>query len=715
MPQSNKINKTLSNFYTSRRRLKYAFVILLLLVGLSGTFLTKISFDFDFESFFPVGHPDRAVFAEFNERFAYDNDFLLLSFSNEEGIFNRGFLQKVSEITRQIDSLKATVETLSPVSIGLPVKTSMGLSMIKILHPDDQERLAKDSLRIIKNGTFEKNFFSLEDHSLILRIKHQHFDDFRQSEDYISQVQSIITNGGIDDFHLAGRTSVQSEFIRLIQTDFGVFIVIAFAIIILFLKIQYGSWPAVFIPLMLIVATIVTTLGLMTALGYSLNILTVLIPTIISFVAISDVIHFYTKYQVTILEGADRREALLKTVKEIGLATFLTSLTTGIGFISLVTIKVLPVQLLGIFTAVGVFIAFIYTFILLPFFSESLTVKDQRKTIFWQRFSMWCFRFSVANQNSILVAGGLLLAIGITGASLIKIDAYLLDDLPEDSFSRQSFSEIDRKFGGTKPWNLYFYTGDSSTVYDQAVLEELRDVQTYLSDTYGLKNITGPVEETRLIRQSYRGGIASDYKLPDTSEELNQLLSYNTYLAKRQIVIVENDQRNFGKISGFIPEWGSLRTSAKDRELIEYLDNIDSDLLTYKITGTTYLIDRSHEYLSVNLFWGLLFAFCAVAVISVVLFRSFSMIIISLIPNVLPVLLTAAVIGFFNIPIKLTTSIIFAVSFGIAVDDTIHFISKFRFEKTKHSTLDAVRNTFKTAGMAIIKTTVLLCLGFGVF
>lgn len=712
---NDKINKSISNFYTSKQRLKYAFYVLMILVFLSGGFLTKISFNFDFESFFPVGHPDRSVFMEFKNRFNYDNDFLLLSFKNSNGVFKSEFLQKVDSITEKIGRLHETEEVLSPTNIAIPVKTSFGLSRIKVLHTENKDRLIQDSIRIVNNGTFERNLFSIENNAIIIRIKHKHFEDFQISEEYVNQVRAIIKNEGLQNYNLAGRTSVQSEFVNLIKTDFGLFILLAFAIIIIFLKIQYGSWPAVFIPILLIITTIVTTLGIMVALGYPLNILTVLIPTIISFVAISDVIHFYTKFHITLLECASRQTALMKTIKEIGLATFLTSLTTGIGFISLVSIKVIPVQLLGIFTAVGVFIAFIFTFILLPFFSKYLIQKKDKKTLFWQNISMWCFDVAQKYQNLILGVSFLLIIVGIIGASKIKIDAYLLDDLPKDSFSRNSFEQIDKTFGGTKPWNLYFYTKDDSSILRADILNELDQIQGYLKNVYGLKNITSPVEETKFVRQAYNGGLSKDFELPKNQEELKKVLKFNDQLANRNIVIINGSERSYGKISGFIPEWGSLRTSEKDDILLKYLSERKSQLINYKITGTTYLIDRSHEYLSVNLFWGLLFAFCSVGVISVILFRSFSMILITLIPNILPVLLTAAVIGFWEIPIKLTTSIIFAVSFGIAVDDTIHFISKFKIERSKFNTTDAVKNTFMTAGMAIIKTTILLCLGFGVF
>ncbi|MEL6558287.1 MAG: MMPL family transporter [Bacteroidota bacterium] len=715
MRLGDKINKSISNFYTSQQRLKYAFYVLSLLVVLSGSFLTKISFNFDFESFFPVGHPDREVFLEFKDRFDYDNDFLLITLKNRKGIFKSEFIEKLAKIADEIKSLNNTDEIISPTNIAIPVKTSFGLSKIQVLHPSDENGLVADSIRLVNNGTFEKNLFSIENQSVIIKIRHKHFDDFQTSENYVNDVKRILTEADINDYYLAGRSSVQSEFVELIKTDFGLFIALAFAIIIIFLKVQYGSWPAVFIPLLLILTTIITTLGIMTAFGYSLNILTVLIPTIISFVAISDVIHFYTKFHVSLLNGHTHQEALLKTIKEIGLATFLTSLTTAIGFISLVSIRVVPVQLLGVFTAVGVFIAFGFTFVLLPFFSRHLTQKKEKNTRIWQRISSWCFETSLNRQGIIISLSLVLLIVGVAGASLIKIDAYLLDDLPDNSFSKQSFESIDQNFGGTKPWNLYFYTPDGSPVLQSDYLEELDEIQNYLKSNYGLKNIISPLEELKIIRQSYNGGMAKQYKLPSEQQEINQLLKFNQKLAARKILIIGKPEADYGKISGFIPEWGSLRTAEKDQQLMAFIDKIHSKKLEYKITGTTYLIDRSHEYLSENLFWGLLFAFCSVAVISVVLFRSFAMILITLIPNMLPVLLTAAVIGIWGIPIKLTTSIIFAISFGIAVDDTIHFISKFKIERSNNSTIEAVKNTFSTAGMAIIKTTVLLCLGFGVF
>ncbi|MEL7146792.1 MAG: MMPL family transporter, partial [Bacteroidota bacterium] len=461
--------------------------------------------------------------------------------------------------------------------------------------------------------------------------------------------------------------------------------------------------------------TNISTLGIMALLGYSLNILTVLIPTIISFVAISDVIHFYSKFRICIEDGMEKSGALIKTVKEIGLATFLTSVTTAIGFISLLSIKVAPVKLLGVFTALGVLLAFIFTFILLPYFSDALVHQKAGSTKKWQSLAMRCFNISRQYPRAIILAATLLILAGVYGLYQVRIDAYLLDDLPKDSPSREAFAYVDDQYGGTKPWNLYGVTKDSSSIITPENLQEMKLIQDYLTESYGLHQINSPVTAMKVLNVSFRGGNRKYYEMPSDSSTLSELIRYNKKLLARNIIIQQDSGQAFASISGFIPEWGSLRTMEKDQDLEEYLKEHTSGAIKYHITGTTALIDKSHEYLSENLFMGLLFAFCAVAVISVLLFRSVTMLLITLLPNVVPVLLTAAVIGFFNIPIKLTTSIIFAISFGIAVDDTIHFISRFRLEMQRHDTETAVKNTFRTAGMALIQTTFLLTIGFGVF
>ncbi len=712
----NKINRLVSKFYNAKYGLKIAFISWVGIVCFFGFQLTKVKFDFDFESFFPVNHPDLEIFEDFKSKFNYDNDFLLIAVQNDGGIFNHDFLAKVENVTERIKNNTGTIEVISPTSLQLPVVTSIGLAKISVLHPQNKIKLEKDSIRLAKNRSYERYFFDTQLTSLVIRIKHKHFVDINESNTYVANIYQMLNETGITKYKIAGRTTVQTEFIGLIQSDFGVFIVIAFIIIILFLKWQYSSWKSVFIPILLIASSIIVTLGVMVFLGYSLNILTVLIPTIISFVAISDVIHFYTKHQTLTGKGLTKKTIIIHTVKEIGPATFLTSFTTAVGFISLATIEVVPIQLLGIYTALGVMIAFTFTFILLPFFGEHLVANHNKQNLFWENVSQKCFRLVNSNQSLIMVGTVIIAIFSVIGASKVSIDAYLLDDLPDKSFSKKSFSYLDQNHGGTKPWNLYIEASDTLDFINLDVLIGLEEIELYLANEYGLTNSTSLVSQIKLLNLIQNGGHYDFFNLPPNESELQKLLKLDKRLAKRGNYKQLETNKKYSKISGFIPEWGSKHTAKKDNDLLLFIKDTDlNDAFNFNLTGTTYLIDRSHEFLSKSLFYGLLFAFGTVALVSMFLFRSFKMLLITLIPNILPVLMTAAIIGYADIPIKLTTSIIFAVSFGIAVDDTIHFISRFRIESKKHPTIKAIENTFHSAGKAIIITTILLSLGFGIF
>jgi len=711
-----KVNKIVSKFYKSRHGIKAAFFLWALLLILSGFQLINLKFDFDFENFFPNDHPDLKVFEEFKSKYNYDNDFLLIAILNEKGIFNQHFLTKVNKSVGQIKKQKGSISVLSPLDVKFPVKTPLGFISYSILHPESPQKLLKDSLRISKKASVENYFLGKNKKSIVVKIQHEHFVDLGISNKYVKNIESILEKNGLTNYHLVGRTSVQSEFVGLIQSDFGVFIGLAFLIIFIFLRWQYRNFLSLLIPMILILSTIVVTLGIMTFMGYSLNILTVLIPTIISFVAISDVIHFYTKYQLTFATETDKKQALLLTIKSIGPATFLTSLTTAIGFISLATIYVLPIQLLGIFTAIGVSIAFVFTFILLPFFAKSFNLVNHMNGNQWGNLSNWCFRLVLKFPKQIIGISILVFIISVFGALKMNIDAYLLDDLPDNSPAKKSFTYFDKEHGGTKPWNLYIELKDSVSQFNYANLTRLNQIESYLIEIYGLTNINSPIQQLKLLNQISAGGHAKYYNFPMDEKSYLKLIMLGKKLSARFSFPPIDNQLRQTKISGFIPEWGSKKTSDKDQLLLKFInENIPQNELDFEITGTTYLIDRSHEFLSKNLFSGLLIAFGTVGLLSMFLFKSFKMIVVTLIPNLLPVLMTAAVIGYLGIPIKLTTSIIFAISFGIAVDDTIHFISSFRAELRKHSTIDAVKNSFQSAGKAIILTTILLGLGFGIF
>ncbi len=719
MTQNSGLPKHIVDFYCSKKALTISLVGAFVMFVFFGWQLQKLSFDFDFESFFPNDHPDLTFFNDFKESYAYDNDFLFIAIENSPSVFDSVFLADFQKVHDKLETLEGTENLLSPLNIAVPVKAPGGIARIKTLHPSDNSRLKKDSARVYKSSPVEQSLFSKDMKAIGIQIQHKHFVDIQEAEAYIDQVYQITSTFPEDQVHIAGRIPVQKDFVALIQSDFAMFIMVGLVIVILFLFWQFRSISGVVLPLIIIVWSTVVTLGIIIFVGEQLNILSVLIPTIIAFVSLSDVIHFLTKYESLIAQNIEKQEALLITIKEIGIATFLTSFTTALGFISLISIQVMPIQALGIFTAIGVMLSYIITMILIPAriqFSKGVVIKKSKKDESWDKLTMGFLIFGIRNQRMIITVALFFILICVFGIAQLQINAELLDDLPEGHRARNNFEYFDDQFSGTKPWQLALLTADSGkSIYTIKALKEIEKIEEHLEYEYPVKNMISPVQKVKFLNMAYLGGSMNNYVLPESDEQLKQVLRFERRINAPFKPLIDVDE--YSRIAGYITEIGSKATQQKDIALMKFIEaEIDPKVLKARITGTTYLIDKSHQFLSVNLFWGIGIAFAVVGLLVLILFRSWTLIFVTLIPNVLPVLGIAALIGFLGLPIKLTTSIIFTISFGIAVDDTIHFISKFKIEINKGLTvLRALKNTFLTTGKAMIVTTMILCAGFALF
>ncbi|MEP2609047.1 MAG: efflux RND transporter permease subunit [Cyclobacteriaceae bacterium] len=409
--------------------------------------------------------------------------------------------------------------------------------------------------------------------------------------------------------------------------------------------------------------------------------------------------------------GASRTERMQNAIKKVFIATVLTSVTTAIGFFSLLTITTEPVQLLGIFAGIGVIVAFVVTFLFGPLLIMRGDIPEHMGISYKQ---LTCLL--LRNQRTVLIGSGLLIVISLGGVLLLKTDAYLLEDLPKSSEVKDDFHFTEDEYFGFKPWEIaYWPTDTNANILDKNVMAEVNKLQHYLEKDYPLGRSWSAVGLLKYSNQMVNGGNAQHFTFPDANYEKVLRSARPLINADSSIQNTTDLKTNYGRIIGFIPELGSHETIKRNHALIDFIDaNINLEVIKYRLTGTTYLIDKSHELLSKNLLKGLLIAVVLVSLVLGIYFKSFKIMLISLIPNIIPLLITAGFMGFAGISLKLTTSIIFAVSFGIAVDDSIHFVSIYNNQKSKSSIYRLIK-TFNTAGSAIIMTTMIILAGFSTF
>jgi predicted RND superfamily exporter protein len=668
----------------------------------------KLSVAFEFEKFFADDNEDKVFFEKHVEKFGYDNDYLLITFENHPSVFETEFLSKVEDWKSQLDTINGLIGTQSIFDLKHLIKSPYGITVIPLIHSQDSLKLKSDSVRVINHPLYS-NFISKNAESLIIQINHQHFNSPQSELVFFNSLKSTLVQSQINDYRIVGKLVAQQSFINHIRSDFSIFLGLGIAVTIVLLLLIYRSFNIMLLPLLMSVSSLVYLLGFMAILRIELSILSVLIPPIILFVSTSDAIHFVNAYRQNEEENFLKR--LKSSIKKVFSPTLLTSITTALGFFSLLILPTQPIQELGIFAGLGVLIAFCVNFL----FGPLLIRKNYKSQSIKLPYKLWTINL-IKRKKLIYAFYIILIVVAVFGFLQLKTDAYLLKDLPENSQVRNDFQYLDTAFGGSKPWELAIYPADeNSDIFEYEILQEALKIESYLNDFFGIKKVLSPLDLVKYANQIEKGGATKFYQFPSNENFEKQKTIRNLLSNKGVANGVMDSSRNYARFVGFIPEWGSHDTQNRNHALQDFIDQeIDHDILEARITGTTYLIDKSNESLSEELLKGLLLAVLMIAIALAIYFKSFKILLISLIPNFIPLLFTAGIMGFMGVPLKLTTAIIFVVAFGIAVDDTIHFLGAYKKQKAK-SPIWRIIKTFKSAGLAILITSVLIIGGFVLF
>lgn len=689
------------------------------MVGVLSWFAAQLEFDYEFEKFFPLNDPSLKDYKDYSSIFGNDNDYLLIGVENKKGVFNTEFLNRLKEIHQATEKIDDTQEVISLINAKNPVKTPLGTVGIAYIHPDDISKQVSDSIRLTKDS-FTKGFFlSKTGLGTKLLVQHNRFESKQLADDFVASIESIVAEQGFDEYHISGKVKAQKIFIDLVRNDFQKFLIVSLTIVIIGLFILVRQPLLILTILAIALFSVISILGIMVIMGKKIDILSTLIPPILLIVSMSDIIHLFSRMKDRLIAKVPLQEAIIASMKEVGLATMLTSLTTMVGFLTLIAIQVRPIIDLGIYTAVGVLLAFLITYLIFPqvIYLTNPTMNSRLFKVKGKNLYDLLFIFIFRHQKLIVGLFAFTMVLLLWGISLVKINAYLIDDIPDDQPLKKDFIYFDQNFSGSKPFAIQLNLGASqNSFYTKDVIQEIDKIETFVMSEFGIANLISPTVYVKSAFKAINGGLSSYYRLPEHDKDWKSCFRFIKRF-EGQGSFMKVTEGKSGRIMGFSADQGSYKSTLHYKAFSNFLANVnDPNVVSFNLTGTSFLIDKSNEMLSINLLKGIAFAILLVGIISGLLFRSVRMVFITLVPNLFPVMAVGAIMGYFGVDLKLSTSIIFAISFGIAVDDTIHFISKFRAEhKKKKSNLLALRSTIRHTGKPIVITTLLLSAGFLVF
>lgn len=698
---------------------RYVLVFCGILILISAWFTLQIKFSYDYEDFFPKGDSDLDFYYQYREKFEHDDNFLLVGFKNEEGIFNQQFLSALDTATKQISALKFADRTYSITNFRYFIKSPFGFIDYPALHTDDPSRYRDDSLRMRLDERINGKLISEDFSTTIIYIKTTDSLSQQDSKLFLSALKSLINGSGLKNAHYLGKVNFSVELAGVQRNEFLIYSVLSLILVSLVTYLMFRSFWCVMICLFTVAVALILFTGLLGALGYDQNIMSTLYPIVIIIIGISDAVHFLGKYIVELKKEHERKTALFNTLKDVGAATFLTAVTSAIGFLTMLTSNVIPLREFGIFSALGVLVAYLVVLFitspLLKFFDLNQLNNDKQKSnLYWDRFINFIYLSGKKHPRNILIVMSILLVIFGFGISRISTDIHLEAGMPKNAQVTEDFHFFEQNFNGFRPFEIAAVARGKYLIDDPEILKEIDEVENYARHFEIINGVQSVTMIYKSLNRAYFADQPAAYHLPDDSTYYKK---FNADLKKFKLselnILISNDKK-YGRITGYLSDAGTDSIQAVQKQIENYIaENTDTSKVKFEITGTGIIFDKNTDYLRRNIINGVLLAFLCIGILMSVMFKNLKMVIISIIPNILPLFACAGIMGLLNIELDAPTSIIFGISYGIAVDDTIHFLSKFKIERDRgHTVEEAIQLTFQETGKAVFIMSVILFFGF---
>jgi hydrophobe/amphiphile efflux-3 (HAE3) family protein len=702
----------------SRFILKYPRLLLSVIAAITlilGYHMPKLEVDFSIEQLFPEHDPDRQTYFDFRDDFALDDDVFLMVYETDNP-FSSDNLELVRTLTEELEYMDGVEEIISLANIERMALEDDVLMMDYFLPEGLPEKEIESRKQELMDHPLYRNVVISGD-GLLAGILVNVSDDFnthRAREQIIAEIDSLRANIPWV-WHDAGIPILRTRYVQTMNGERAIFLPMATAISLIVLYAMFRQRRALLYPLIAIGIALVWLAGIMALAHITINIVSYLAFNLLLIVGVSNAIHILVNYYEQLNQGLPLEEALREVIKRIGAALFLTSFTTATGFFSLITTNVRIIQEFGTLLALGVMLMFMLTIIIIPALLLKTPIPSPESVAHHAAGARFKAARKISQWNEshprvilALSAGALLLSL--VGISRVSTNAALLEDLRPGNKVYDDIHFIEQRMGNILPLEVVLDTGISGGITKPENLSSLHALQAFIQSLPPVGASNSIADHIRLLNEVLGSG---ERTIPATEEEINDLLAIYDSESVESLV-------NFDYSRG--------RVSARVRNIdSDQGEDIKAAILAWAwehlppgqqviVTGTTLLALKTNDHLVKNLTYSFALAFIIIFISMILLFKSIRLAALSILPNVLPLLVVGGFMGLAGIKLRPTTAMTFAIAFGIAVDDTIHILARFRqeFKRNQGRYRPALRHTLLTTGKAVISTTAVLYLGFSV-
>ncbi len=696
-----------------------------------GYYAGKVQLTYDFAKIIPADDPDYIEYIKFKNTFGEDGNVLVVGVQSDK-IFEYDFFNDWAQLTNQIEKTDGIekVVSLSNMFTIYRNDSSQTLQLKPLLESKILNQIQLDSFKSkVADLKFYNGFlYNPESNVTLLAItlKKEKLD----SKERIPLVNSIEKAANVFgkkygcEMYYSGLPYVRTIMSSKVADEIKIFIYLSIFVTALFIFIFFRFLSAVILSLFVVIVGVICTLGTIALFGYKISLLTGIIPPLMVIVGVQNCIYLLNVYHQEFLKHNDKIKAIKELIAKNGLALFLTNITTAIGFcvFSFSGSAVLDqfsvvsgINIMLIYVISLVFIPIVYSYLPPPKIKHTKHLEAKRLN----KVLAYCNYLIYHKRRAIYISTIVLVLVSIGGAFLVDGTGYVVDDMPEQNKVYKDLKFFEKNLKGILPYEIAIDTKRDNGVKDYETLQKINKLEKDLAKVPEFSKAVSVVDFLKFANQGMHDGDPRYYQLPDVLA-ISEIVNYLPRQQGKTNLLKSMVDSNFrvARVSIQMADVGSTDIKRIHQMVQQKVDSIfDKTKYDVKLTGTSAIFLKGNDYLINNLLSSVFWALLLNSFMMIFLFASWRMMLISLLPNIIPLIVTIGIMGFFNIRLKPSTIIIFSIAYGIVVDFTIHYLAKYRHSLKKHNwdMSIAIPESLNEAGPSIIYTAVALFGGFIIF
>lgn len=720
----------------SRIILRGRIIILLIIAALTYYMTTQwqhMRFSYTEANLLPKNHPITVDYEKFLSLFGEEGNLIILAVKDST-VFNPKAFNAWNNLSEKIKTYPEVDFTVAISDIKKLKKNNQKQTFdVEPLYKNKPK--TKEEVQKIKTELFEKlpffdNFLYNKKTQTLRTVVYLNKEIVNTSkrrdfilETLIPQLETFEKTHHID-IKASGMPYIRTLNAKNIIDEMGLFVGLALAVTALIFFFFFRSVRATFITLLVVSTGVCWALGFIGLFRYEISVLMALIPPLIIVIGVPNAVFLINKYQQEVKKHGNQAKSLQRVISKIGNATLMTNATTASGFATFIFTKSELLAEFGIIASINILAIFILSLLLIPIIYSFLPIPKERHLKHldkkWIEYIVNSMEKIVRkHRSSVYITSVILIISSMIGMYMIKISGSLIEDMPKGKPFFKDILFFEQEFGGIMPLEILIDTKKEKGVMNLGTLKRMDKLDETIDEIPYLSKSISVLNLVKYAKQAFYNGNPEYYQLP-SNQEKNWILSYakNSKANSNLLNNFVDSTGQYARITTFMKDIGTEKMEGVEQQINQRISNVfPKEKYNILLTGKALMFLKGTKFLINNLIISLSLAILLIAVFMAIMFRSFRMIVISLIPNLFPLLITAGLMGYLGIPIKPSTILVFSIAFGISVDDTIHFLAKYRQElKINHKKIKpSVYGALKETGVSMFYTSIVLFFGFLVF